>query len=231
MRKLLNFIQVHPGLAAVVFALSIDSGIAMGQTACSSGLSPDVAVPVSEGLTAKNEPIFSSSRADLPDAPSPQANASQQGTQASLQEEDHTHINPIDLLSPRLTSGVPLSTHDKFEIYIHKTYSPAAVVFPLFATGIKMANPNDKYPREWQDGMGAFGRIYGDTVARRTATATAEFSTQALLHEDPRYERGDDGSCCCLHFGGQERLREAHVCVQQPHRRCCWGLRRNGISA
>jgi hypothetical protein len=39
--------------------------------------------------------------------------------------------------------------------------------------------------------MGAFGRNYGDEVARRTAKTTAEFATQALLHEDPRYQRSD----------------------------------------
>jgi len=82
-----------------------------------------------------------------------------------------------------------MSMQDKFEIYIHKTYSPAALIFPLFSTGIKMANPNDKYPSAWQDGMGAFGRNYGDAIARRTAKDTAEFTTQVFLHEDPRYER------------------------------------------
>jgi hypothetical protein len=90
-----------------------------------------------------------------------------------------------------LRSGTPLTAQDKFEIYIHKAYSPAAVIYPLFGTGITMARPKKDYPEEWQDGMGAFGRNYGAAVARRTAKTTAEFGTQVLLHEDPRYKRSD----------------------------------------
>jgi hypothetical protein len=127
----------------------------------------------------------------LPDAPSAQISAAQQADRSAAKQKDETHINPIPLLSPRLISGVPLTAHDKFEIYIHKTYSPAAVVYPLFGAGIRMARPNKNYPEEWQDGMGAFGRNYGNAVAQRTAKTTAEFGTQVLLHEDPRYQRSD----------------------------------------
>ncbi len=126
---------------------------------------------------------------DLPDAPVPQAAQSQAQTAVPAKQDEHTQINTIALLSPRLINGQPLTVHDKFEIYIHKAYSPAAVIFPLFGTGLKMARPNQNYPPEWQDGMGAFGRNYGDAVARRTAETTAEFATQALFHEDPRYGR------------------------------------------
>lgn len=131
----------------------------------------------------------SSISTDLPDAPAPQASQSQSQTAVPAKQNDHTRINTIALLSPRLINGQPLTVHDKFDIYIHKTYSPAAVIFPLIGSGLKMANPNQKYPREWQDGMGAFGRNYGDAVARRTSETSAAFATQALFHEDPRYGR------------------------------------------
>lgn len=134
----------------------------------------------------------SSSSPDLPDAPSAQAaQTPSSSVPAPKQSVDHTRINPIALLSPRLINGQPLTAYDKLEIYIHKTYSPAAVIYPLFSAGIKMARPNQNYPPEWQDGMGAFGRNYGDTVARRTAKTTAEFTTQVLFHEDPRYGRSN----------------------------------------
>jgi len=42
--------------------------------------------------------------------------------------------------------------------------------------------------------MGAFGRNYGNEVAERTAKTSAEFATQALLHEDPRYKRSDSNN-------------------------------------
>lgn len=37
--------------------------------------------------------------------------------------------------------------------------------------------------------MSSFERtwVYGDSVARRTAKTSAEFTTQVLFHEDPRY--------------------------------------------
>jgi hypothetical protein len=56
-------------------------------------------------------------------------------------------------------SVTPLTAHDKFEIYIHKAYSPAAVIYPLFSTGITMAKPKTGYHDEWKDGMGWDGRV------------------------------------------------------------------------
>ena len=146
------------------------------------------ATPQSAGLLlAKNEAATSFSSVDLPDAPSAQIAEAQQDNQTA-KPVDSTPLNPISLLSPRLVVGMPLTAHDKFEIYIHKAYSPAAVVYPVFGAAIRMARPNKNYPEEWQDGMGAFGRNYGDSVARRTAKTTAEFTTEILAHEDPRYQ-------------------------------------------
>lgn len=132
--------------------------------------------------------VSSSLPADsLPDAPLPQSSDYDQTRQTS--EPNQTHINAIPLLSPRLASGTVLTAHDKWEIYYHKTYSPAAIIYPLFGAGITMANPKKGYPREWQDGMGAFGRNYGNSIAERTARSTADLGTQVLFHEDPRYQR------------------------------------------
>jgi hypothetical protein len=52
-----------------------------------------------------------------------------------------------------------------------------------------MINPPSKYPKEWKDGAGAFGRNYGYRVADHTSRNTAQFVAGALLHEDPRYPR------------------------------------------
>ena len=123
----------------------------------------------------------------LPDAPLAQNQDPMQNEQQP--QNDQTHINSIPLLSPRLVAGKRLTAHDKWEIYYHKTYSPAAVIFPVFGAGMTMANPKKGYPREWQDGMGAFGRIYGNSLADRAARSTADFGTQVIFHEDPRYQR------------------------------------------
>jgi hypothetical protein len=61
-------------------------------------------------------------------------------------------------------------------------------------TGIFMAKPIGSYPREWRDGAGAFGRNYGDRLARSEASALGRFSLDSLLHIDPRYSRSTSRS-------------------------------------
>lgn len=160
----------HPYLHIVVFAIFSLSGMAFGQG--SSLQTQDTSTAVSQ----------------LPDVPRAQV-VQQSSDSSSAKQHDHTQINPIGLLSPRFITGQPLTVHDKFEIYIHKAYSPGAVIYPAFSAGFRMAFPNNNYPPEWKDGIGAFGRNYGDTVARRTAKTTAEFVTQVTFQEDPRYAR------------------------------------------
>jgi len=84
-----------------------------------------------------------------------------------------------------------LSFRDKFTIYAHQTFGPPSVVFPAFAAGMGMASPKNHYPREWKDGAGAFGRLYGDSIATVTSERTARFLTGVALHEDPRYVRSN----------------------------------------
>jgi hypothetical protein len=84
-----------------------------------------------------------------------------------------------------------LSFSDKFTIYAHQTFGPPAVIFPAFAAGMAMANPKNHYPREWRDGAGAFGRLYGDSIASVSSERTARFLTGVALHEDPRYVRSN----------------------------------------
>jgi hypothetical protein len=78
---------------------------------------------------------------------------------------------------------------DKFTIYAHQTFGRPAVIFPAFAAGMAMANPRKNYPREWKDGAGAFGRLYGASIATVTSQRTARFLRGVALHEDPRYVR------------------------------------------
>jgi hypothetical protein len=92
------------------------------------------------------------------------------------------------VLPPTLTRS-PLTGEDEFRIYIHKAFGPPAVILPALGTSYEMANPPNHYPKEWKDGSGAFGRIYGYKVADRTSRETAQFLTGFLLHEDPRYQR------------------------------------------
>ena len=98
--------------------------------------------------------------------------------------------NNAVLFLPVTTSQRP-SFSDKFTIYAHQTFGPPALIFPAFAAGMGMANPRNHYPREWRNGGGAFGRLYGDSIATATSQRTARFLTGVALHEDPRYVRSN----------------------------------------
>jgi hypothetical protein len=124
--------------------------------------------------------------ATLPDAPMPQDQARDQPPTPPTDPE--THLNQFPILSPGL-SRAPLTFQDKFQIYVHKSFGPPAVILPAFGAGLGMLNPPSKYPKEWKDGASAFGRNYGYRLADRTSRNTAQFLTGALLHEDPRYLR------------------------------------------
>jgi hypothetical protein len=104
--------------------------------------------------------------------------------------------NVIDPFSvgrlPRGTHSGPLSVGEKFAYFEKPVFGPRTVVMTAVGTGIFMANPRGsytKYPREWLDGAGAFGRNYGDKFARNEASAFGRFSVDSLLHIDPRYSR------------------------------------------
>jgi hypothetical protein len=105
---------------------------------------------------------------------------------SSRPPDENSAVLFLPVKSPRR-----LSFGDKFTIYARQTFGPPAFIFPAFSAGIGMANPKSQYPREWRDGAGAFGRLYGDSFAMVTSQRTARFLTGVALHEDPRYVRSN----------------------------------------
>jgi hypothetical protein len=91
-------------------------------------------------------------------------------------------------LAPAVTAPRRLTLHDKFVIYEHQTFGPPALILPAFSAAIAMANPPNHYPRDWRDGGGAYGKPYGDAIARATSLETARFLAAAAFHEDLRYK-------------------------------------------
>ena len=81
----------------------------------------------------------------------------------------------------------PVSAADKWQLYVHQAFNPVAFLLPTFGVALTMADPPDHYPREWKDGGGAFGRLYGDSLAKREAQLAAQTLTKITLREDPRY--------------------------------------------
>jgi hypothetical protein len=96
--------------------------------------------------------------------------------------------------APRSDHRSPaFSTEDKLRYYFTETYWNASTfTAPAFRASIRMANPPGKgatqYPSEWRQGVGGFGRNYGDAFAERVTYHTARFLTGVVTREDPCYK-------------------------------------------
>jgi hypothetical protein len=128
----------------------------------------------------------------LPEAPRPKFGDSS-GDQEHQESDDGSPrpsgVAPNNFgLAPAITAPRRLSFHDKFTVYAHQAFGPPALILPAFSAAMGMANPPNHYPRDWRDGGAAFGRLYGDAIARATSVQTARFLTGAALHEDLRYK-------------------------------------------
>lgn len=116
--------------------------------------------------------------AALPDAPDAQQTDTNAHTPASA---------PSLVASPPAAPIGQLGVSGKFSFYVKSEFAPATLVVPGFTALYRMANPIDNYPRQWEDGGGAFGRNYGSGLASAFSEKTATFITGVVLHEDPRY--------------------------------------------
>jgi len=150
---------------------------------CSSS---DATVPCPSASARKQTPETQSQRAaNLPDVPQAQDQSNRSNSPYLPQDGSNA------VLFLPVANSTRLSFSDKFTIYAHQTFGPPALILPAFTAGRDMANPKSHYPREWKDGAGAFGRLYGDTIASGTSERTVRFLTGAALHEDPRYVRSN----------------------------------------
>jgi len=121
-----------------------------------------------------------------------QARAESQGLAPAVQP----HV--IDLFSrgqlPMRPNTGPLSVTRKFAYCEKPVFGPRRLFIDAAAAGLFMAHPTSDYPPEWRDGAGAFGRNFGNQLARSAASSSARFSLDTLLREDPRYWRSGGNS-------------------------------------
>src|ERR1035438_3312630 len=147
--------------AAWPLCLAQDAAASPEQTASSTEAKQGTAIPPAKDQAADNTP---SSAVHIP---VPQAG------------------DPF--YAPIATSGLPQTFHQRLMDYAVITFGPRALLTPALGSALSMLNPRIGYPREWRQGMGAFGRIYGTSLATHTSEQTARFLTAAVLHEDFRY--------------------------------------------
>jgi len=91
-------------------------------------------------------------------------------------------LRPHQQLSPP-----PVDFRLRAVCLVQTNFSLGSIITPAFSAAYKMANPPDRYPREWRNGAEAFGRNYGDHLARSTASGLGHFAFATLDREDPRY--------------------------------------------
>jgi hypothetical protein len=99
----------------------------------------------------------------------------------------HESGSEVIAILPPAISLKRLRPEDKFQIYLHQSFGPQDFILPAFGAGFFMLHPPRGYPRQWEDGGGAFGRWYGEQIAASTANRTGQVLVEVALHEDPRY--------------------------------------------
>lgn len=89
--------------------------------------------------------------------------------------------------APSYSSYHPLSSSEKFDLFLQRTSSPDIFLGATFDAG--WAQLTNEWPGYGQ-GMQGFGKRWGAIIADREATSFfASFLLPTLLHQDPRYFR------------------------------------------
>ncbi len=98
----------------------------------------------------------------------------------------------ITVDAPENANVCPLTSHQKFQVWWKRAYSPTNLLAAGLDAAIWQATDNDR--RGWGQGWEAYGKRYGASLA--TAESTQFFQTAllpSLLKQDPRYFRKRTG--------------------------------------
>jgi hypothetical protein len=128
----------------------------------------------------------SETRADkgLPPAPAP--GSTKPLTSASPENDPPVVVEPVNTFA-----YTPLTSRQKFQIFVQQTYSFYTVANTAFDAG--WAQMTDDWPAYGQ-GMDGYGKRYGALLANHEAGSFFEnFLFPSLLHQDPRYFRMGEG--------------------------------------
>jgi hypothetical protein len=110
---------------------------------------------------------------------------------AAEQNKPQVHDDKHDQGPASNAKPVPekLSVSGKFKYFAGETFRPGSLVVAGLYSAFDMASPPKSYPREWRQGIGGFGRNYGDFMASWAAVQGGKFLVASAIHEDPRYMR------------------------------------------
>jgi hypothetical protein len=115
----------------------------------------------------------------VPAAPQPVEHSGQPASSNPTPMDTSTTVHPSHFLTLR----------ERFLLQAHTTFGPIAFLSPAGEAAITMADPPNRYPREWRDGGGAYARNFGSELGRHSAGGLGHFATAFIDGEDPRYFR------------------------------------------
>ena len=120
----------------------------------------------------------------LPSAPAP-------GSTTQFSSDSPANVPPVVVEPVGPPAYRPLTSHQKFHIFVQQTYSVYTVANTAFDAG--WAQMTDDWPAYGQ-GMEGYGKRYGALLANHEAgTFFENFLFPTLLRQDPRYFRKGEG--------------------------------------
>lgn len=94
--------------------------------------------------------------------------------------------------APPDTNVCPLTAHQKFNVWVQRSYSPANLLASAVNAAVWQAT--DDNPRGYGQGWDAYGARYGAWLATSESTRFFQsFLLPSILKEDPRYFRKGQG--------------------------------------
>jgi len=124
--------------------------------------------------------------ADLPDAPVPKQQATEQKSKKGGLNRTVEILSSRSIFFPELAhSEEPLSSAQKFGLAVQGSVAPSALIGSGVTAAINQArNSWPGYGQGWE----AYGKRYGATMALNASTQMfGTFLLPSMLHQDPRY--------------------------------------------
>ena len=129
-------------------------------------------------IAAQSGPELAVSTPPLPEAPPSHLQSSSGPSHTSWVETQTT------------SDYVPLTSHEKFEVFVHRTYSPWSFVDAGWDAAVSQATSGHE---EYGQGMQGYGKRFGASMAdNESGVLFGYYLLPTIFHQDPRYFRRPD---------------------------------------
>ena len=142
-----------------------------------------IGVTICGGIAAAQQPAGAgtNSAKQLPDSPEPKDKGVMGATGTFI-----GYMSNRSLIFPDIAySAAPLSTGQKFKLFVNQSISPPYLLAAGISAGVSQARD---VPAAYGQGWDAYGSRYGATLARASSTSFfGTFVFASALHQDPRF--------------------------------------------